>query len=228
MRTFSSEGNKVAAANATESPQQPISKTEAQSRAKGLLAMLPGETAFSKTAYATIGTGLGAFLISKGIYIPNDETLVLVAFAITIRALYNKLSGPVSEYLENSINEMREKWLASSVAEKEQIINSISEMESFRDHTDVTTSFYTTRHENILLEAELAALKDQHRFLSGIKQRLDETVRKEKERAAEERRAKVEALIEGINAALKDPKMQETILKKCITDLEKMESKQIA
>lgn len=66
--------------------------------------MLPGDTAFSKTAYATIGTGLGAFLIAKGIYIPNDETLVLAAFAITIRALYTKLSGPVSEYLENSIN----------------------------------------------------------------------------------------------------------------------------
>lgn len=123
---------------------------------------------------------------------------------------------------------MREKWLASSVAEKENIINSISEMESFRDHTDVTSSFYTTRHENIILEAELAALKDQHRFLGSIKQRLDETVRREKERATEERRVKVQALIEGINAALKDPKMQETILRKCINDLEKMESKLMA
>ena len=101
-------------------------------------------------------------------------------------------------------------------------------MESFTDHTDVTKSFYTTRYENILLEAELAALKDQNRFLSSLKQRLDETVRKEKERAAEERRVKVEALIEGINAALKEPKMQETILKKCIADLERMEAKQIA
>lgn len=123
---------------------------------------------------------------------------------------------------------MREKWLASSVAEKEKIINSISEMESFSDHTDVTSSFYTTRHENILLEAELSSLKDQNRFLSAIKQRLDETVRKEKEREKEEKRARVQALIEGINLALKDPKMQENILKKCIVDLEKMESKNIA
>ena len=81
-----------------------MSKEEANSRAKSLLALLPGDTAFTKTAYATIGTGLGAFLISKGIYIPNDETLVLAAFALTIRALYTKLSGPVSEYLEKSIN----------------------------------------------------------------------------------------------------------------------------
>ena len=123
---------------------------------------------------------------------------------------------------------MREKWLTSSIAEKEKIINSIAQMENFRDHTDVTSSFYSTRHENILLEAELAQIQDQHRLFSSIKQRLDEIVRREKERAKEERRAKVEALIEGINVALKDPKMQEKILKKCLTDLEKMESKSIA
>lgn len=123
---------------------------------------------------------------------------------------------------------MREKWLSSSIAEKERIINSISHMENFRDHTDVTSSFYSTRHENILLEAELTQIQDQHRLFSSVKQRLDEAVRREKERAKEERRAKVEALIEGINAALKEPKMQEAILKKCLTDLEKMESKSIA
>ena len=122
---------------------------------------------------------------------------------------------------------MRDKWISSSLIEKERIINSINEMENFRDHTDVTTSFYTTRQENIHLQAELTELQEQHRFFSTIKQRLDDLVRKEKERAKEERRVKVEALIEGINAALREPKMQETILKKCINDLEKMEAKSL-
>lgn len=123
---------------------------------------------------------------------------------------------------------MRERWMNSSVAEKKRIINSISEMENFRDHTDVTSSFYATRRENIILQAELSELQGKHRFISSIKQRLDELVKREKERAAEERKARVEALIEGINSALKDPKMQDVILKKCISDLEKMESKSIA
>ena len=103
LRSFSSVPDKVSNAKDTP-PPPPITKAEIQSRAQSLLAMLPGDSAFSKTAYVTIGTGLGAFLISKGIYIPNDETLVLVAFAIPIRAIYNKVSGPISEYLENSIN----------------------------------------------------------------------------------------------------------------------------
>lgn len=80
-----------------------MSTAQAASRAQAIIDLLPGSTAFSKTAYATIGTGLGAFLISKGIYVPNDETLVLIAFALTIRTLYNKLSGPLSSYLEASI-----------------------------------------------------------------------------------------------------------------------------
>ena len=58
---------------------------------------------FSKTAYATLGTGLSAFLVSQGIYIPNEETLVLVAFVITVRALYNKLAGPMSDFLDASV-----------------------------------------------------------------------------------------------------------------------------
>jgi F-type H+-transporting ATPase subunit b len=79
-------------------------KVEAESRAKSILKLFPGETMFSKTAYVTITTGLVSFLISKGIYIPNEETLVLISFLITVRALYNKLSKPISDYLENSIN----------------------------------------------------------------------------------------------------------------------------
>lgn len=96
-----SANEQISSANPTTTP--PLTKSEAKSKAQALLALLPGETAFSKTAYATMGTGLGAFLISQGIYIPNDETLVLVAFALTTRALYTKLSGPLSEYLEKSI-----------------------------------------------------------------------------------------------------------------------------
>ena len=90
------------ATSATETAQ-PLTTAQAASRAQALIDLLPGSTVLTKTAYATIGTGLGAFLITKGIYVPNDETLVLIAFALTIRTLYTKLSGPLSSYLESSI-----------------------------------------------------------------------------------------------------------------------------
>lgn len=66
--------------------------------------MIPGEGALAKTAYTAVGGGLATLLVSQGIYIPNDETLVLLAFAVTIRALYVKLAGPLGDYLQSSIN----------------------------------------------------------------------------------------------------------------------------
>jgi hypothetical protein len=90
----------TSSANAEKAP---LSTAQAASRAQALIDLLPGSTALTKTAYATIGTGLAAFLITKGIYVPNDETLVLIAFALTTRTLYTKLSGPLSSYLETSI-----------------------------------------------------------------------------------------------------------------------------
>lgn len=62
---------------------------------------------FKKTTYATLGSGVAAFLISKGIYIPNEETLVLVAFIIVVRGLFVKLSGPVTAYLDAEFNVRR-------------------------------------------------------------------------------------------------------------------------
>ncbi len=110
MRCFAQFSTQQPATNTTTTskPEEaPITTAQASSRAQALIDLLPGSTAFSKTAYATIGTGLGAFLITKGIYVPNEETLVLIAFALTIRTLYNKLNGPLSSYLESSITVTR-------------------------------------------------------------------------------------------------------------------------
>lgn len=66
--------------------------------------MFPGDSLFKKSAYATVAGGITAFLVSNGIYIVNEETLVLVAFLIMSRFAYVKLSGPLGEFFENYIN----------------------------------------------------------------------------------------------------------------------------
>lgn len=57
-----------------------------------------------KATYATLTGGLTAFLVANGIYIPNDETLILVSFLIVVRALYVKLGTPVANMIDASIN----------------------------------------------------------------------------------------------------------------------------
>lgn len=56
-----------------------------------------------KATFATLTGGLTAFLVTKGIYIPNDETLILVAFLIVARVLYVKLSTPLANLIDSSI-----------------------------------------------------------------------------------------------------------------------------
>ncbi len=76
---------------------------EAQSKAKAILEMFPGDTLFKKSAYATLTGGLVSFLVSKGIYVPNEETLILVAFLIMSRLAYVKLAGPIGTLFETYI-----------------------------------------------------------------------------------------------------------------------------
>lgn len=66
--------------------------------------MFPGETLFKKSAYATLFGGAMSFLVSKGIYIPNEETLILVAFLIMSRLAYVKLADPIGSLFQSYIN----------------------------------------------------------------------------------------------------------------------------
>lgn len=96
------------------------------------------------------------------------------------------------------------------------------ELEGFRDHSAVTEEHYATLRENVQLQAQLDELVARNQFLLSVKGKLDEAMRREGEKQAAERKAKAEALIASLNAALNEPKMQEAILKKCLVDLEKM------
>lgn len=77
---------------------------EAKSKAQKILEYFPGETKMRKATYATLTGGLTAWLVANGIYIPNEETLIVVAFAIVTRVLYIKLRAPITNLIDSSIN----------------------------------------------------------------------------------------------------------------------------
>lgn len=101
-------------------------------------------------------------------------------------------------------------------------------LEEFKDNAAVVEAFFETRRENIVLEAELSELQQTYTNLSSIKSRLNERVRRENERLAEEKRVRAEALMKGLLEELKKPKIQEAILKKCIADIGKVSMPQAA
>lgn len=117
---------------------------------------------------------------------------------------------------------MRSKIQAAAKEELVTLEKEIASLEEYRDNTVVVDSYFETRRENIILEAELDEANQQSVFFSSIKSKLDERVRAENERIAAEKKAKAEALMFGLLEELKKPKVQESILKKCLLDLGKI------
>ena len=66
-------------------------------RAAAIIDALPGNSLVSKTGFITLGAGLATWLISKEIYVFNNETVLLVAFAGVATGLYRTLGTPILE-----------------------------------------------------------------------------------------------------------------------------------
>lgn len=209
-------------AQAAAPEPQKISQEEARGRAQQILQYFPGSTLARKATYATITSGLTAFFVANGIYIPNDETLILVAFIIVSRVLYVKLGTPVAALIDGAIDEVRARLAASRSHQLKDATMEIDKLEDLRDFALINESLLQTKSENVVLEAQLAELQERSKFLAGIKTQLDERVRRASEERVAQRRALVDAIMAGVMKELKDPTMQERILKKSIVDLQKV------
>lgn len=81
-----------------------LSIVEPKKKAASIVDSLPGNSLVSKTGYVTLGAGLATFLISKEIYVFNEETLVLVAFGGLAGALFKYLREPYNSMADEHIN----------------------------------------------------------------------------------------------------------------------------
>jgi F-type H+-transporting ATPase subunit b len=84
-----------------------LDKDEPKQKSSSIIDTLPGNSIVSKVGYLTGATGLATFLISKEIYILNEETLVLVASA--------GLLGVLLKYLREPFTNMADEHVAVSI-----------------------------------------------------------------------------------------------------------------
>jgi hypothetical protein len=75
-----------------------------EKKESSILDSLPGNSGAAKAAYLTTGAGLATFLISKEIYILNEETLVLVGAAGLLGVLLKYLREPFTTMGNEHIN----------------------------------------------------------------------------------------------------------------------------
>ncbi|GAA5809498.1 hypothetical protein MFLAVUS_002907 [Mucor flavus] len=193
---------------------------EPKQKANSLIESLPGNSIVAKTGYVTAATGVSAFLISKEIYVMNEETLVLVAGVGLLSVLLKYLREPFTNMANEHIERIKNILIQAREDHKGAVQERIEEVGQMKDLVDVTKALFQLSRETAQLEAEAFELKQQVAVASEAKSTLDSWVRHEANVRDREQKELAAYLIEKINKELQDPKIQQQILDQAVLDIQ--------
>ncbi|KAG9065302.1 atp4 subunit B of the stator stalk of mitochondrial F1F0 ATP synthase [Linnemannia hyalina] len=194
------------------------------SKAQSILDALPGNSLISKTGVVTAIAGLSTYLISQELYIFNEETLVLLAFAATFGGIVKSARAPFNEWADGHINKIRSILEKARADHKVAVAERIDQVGQMKDVVEVTQALYALSKETAQLEAEAFELKQKTAVTAEVKSVLDSWVRYETSVREREQSKLAAYMIEKIKADLLDPKLQAQILEESISQVEKIAS----
>jgi len=194
------------------------------SKAQSILDALPGNSLISKTGVVTAFAGLSTYLISQELYVFNEETLVLLAFAATFGGIVKSARAPFNEWADGHINKIRSILEKARADHKVAVAERIDQVGQMKDVVEVTQALYALSKETAQLEAEAFELKQKTAMTAEVKSVLDSWVRYETSVREREQSKLAAYMIEKIKADLLDPKLQAQILEESISQVEKIAS----
>jgi len=197
-------------------------EVDPKTQASSIIDSLPGNSIISKTGYLTVGTGLAAWLISKEIYVVNEETLIAISFAGLIIALLRSVRQPYIEWADEEIKRIVNVMVKAREVHKQDITDRIESASKMRDVVDVTKGLFALSKETAKSEHEAFGLKQKVAVSQEIKSVLDSWVRYEANIRDAEQKKLSSYLAEKIQADLQDPKIQQQLLQQAIADVEKL------
>ncbi|CAG8516664.1 3564_t:CDS:2 [Paraglomus occultum] len=203
-------------------PASEETPVDPKQKALSIIDALPGNSVISKTGYITLGTGLATYVLSKELYVFNEETLVVVSFAAMALLLYRGIKKPFNDWAteENErVNGILRQARADHKAAVEDRIETVGQL---GDIVDVTKALFAMSKETATLEAEAFELKQNVAAAAEIKSVLDSWVRYEAAIREREQKALAEAVIEKVKAAISDPKVQQQILEESLAETERI------
>ncbi|KAI8575327.1 hypothetical protein K450DRAFT_262241 [Umbelopsis ramanniana AG] len=191
-------------------------EVEPKQKASSIVDSLPGNSLVSKTGFVTLSAGLATFLISKEIYVFNEETLVLVAFGGL---------EPYNSMADEHINRIKNVLYKARNDHKSAVNERIDQVGQMKDIVDVTKNLFALSRETAQLEAEAFELKQKVSVAQEVKATLDSWVRYEATVREREQKQLAAFLIEKIQKDLEDPKVQQQILDQAVLDVQKLTAK---
>jgi len=197
-------------------------EVDPKTKATSIIDALPGNSVISKTGYLTVGTGLATWLISKEIYVVNEETLIAVSFAGLVIAVYRSIKQPYIEWADEEIKKVINVMAKAREDHKLAITDRIESASKLRDVVDVTKGLFALSKETAQLEHETFGLKQKIAVSQEIKSVLNSWVRYEANIRDAEQKKLVSYLADKIQADLQDSKVQQQLLQQAIADVEKL------
>ncbi|CAG8499702.1 22178_t:CDS:10 [Cetraspora pellucida] len=189
-------------------------------KAHSIIDSLPGNSLLTKTGYITVGTGLVTLVISKELYIFNEETVVLLAFIGLMVPLYRVLRQPFNDWVETQKNRVNSILDQAQEDHKHAVKERINTIGQLSDIVDITKALFAMSKETAKLEAEAFELKQKFAAASEIKSVLDSWVRYEASLREREQKALASHVMERVMAQLRDEKTQQEILIQSIENVE--------
>ncbi|KAI9506335.1 atp4 subunit B of the stator stalk of mitochondrial F1F0 ATP synthase [Coemansia spiralis] len=209
-----------AGVNAFRSYSSQNERTSPSEKANSIIDAFPGNSLVAKTGYFASITGLTALLISKEIYVINEETLLVVAFGSILAVLYKAIKEPYKSWADSSLQSIKDILTSARGEHKTAILAQIEAQSQLKDIVQYTKSLFGMSKEIATMNAQTFELQQQVALNGEIKSVLDSWVRYESSVRESEQKALADKVMGSVRSQLTNPKTQEEIVAQCIRDIQ--------
>ncbi|TPX43349.1 hypothetical protein SeMB42_g04757 [Synchytrium endobioticum] len=208
--------------------QQPrtmaTSRRDPKETASALINIFPGEGMAAKSGSILFTAAVAAYMVSKEIYIVDAEFYEMLAIFGAYYIWYLGGRDGAIEYFNERKATMKKVLETARQDHKAVVQERIEHISKLSDVVDITKGLYDMAKDIAKLEAEAYELKQRVAFSNDVKSMLDQWVRYEASVREAQQRKLVEAVLSKIKTSLDDPKVQQTILNQCLSDVENLAS----
>ncbi|KAJ1643356.1 atp4 subunit B of the stator stalk of mitochondrial F1F0 ATP synthase [Coemansia erecta] len=192
----------------------------AEQKANSIIDAFPGNSLIAKTGYFASATGLTALLISKEIYVVNEETILVVAFGSILAVLYKAIKEPYVNWAESSLKAIEDLLTGARSEHKTAMLSQIEAKSKLKDIVAYTKNMFGMSKEIATMNAESFELQQKVAMNAEIKSVLDSWVRYESSVRESEQKALAEKVIGSVRSQLTNAKTQDEIISQCLRDIQ--------
>ncbi|KAL6297856.1 hypothetical protein BKA93DRAFT_839417 [Sparassis latifolia] len=199
------------------------SKPPPAERASEIINKLPSSpNLITRTGTAILGTGLLATAISNELYVVNEESVILVGFAVLVAFIAKSIRDPYRDWAEGHIQRIKGVLEKSRTEHTQAVKDRIESVEQMKDVVSITQGLFALSKETAQLESEAFVQRQKVVLAAEVKTVLDSWVRFEQQEKENEQAELARAIIDNVLKSIKDEKTQRDILTNVVTEVEQL------